>query len=725
MDRESPAKLKNVRRAFRSQGWIIPKPSHLWVFILIAFMLPVSASAAKKFYVAANGNDAWSGKRAAPNPGKTDGPFATLEKARDAVRQLKKGGRIPAGGVTVWVRGGDYKVTQTFKLEAADSGSEKSPIVYRAFKGEKPIFSGGVRVTGFQPVSDPAILARLPEESRGKVVQADLKALGITSIPPLELGGSAGGRGFITHPVMELFFNGQALPLARWPNQGFVHVVKTGGEPTTPGGSENAHTGRIFYDGDRPQRWKDDKDILLYGYWYWDWADSYERVASIDPEKREIVLAPPYSGYGYRAGQRYYALNLLSEIDMPGEWYIDRASGMLYLYPPSDPAQAVVELSAAMFPFVQMENVSYVSLVGITWELGEVDGLMIHGGEHCLLAGCTVRRFGGNGVEIHGGTHHGLQSCDIYSMGRGGVVMAGGDRKDLSRGGHFVDNCEIYDLSRIDHTYTPAVVVSGVGNRITHNLFHDILSSAVRLEGNDQVMEYNEVYRVVTESDDQGGVDMFGDPTFRGDVIRYNYFHHIGNWRQQNEELPVGEAGVRLDDAISGVTVTGNVFYHCSAGRAGFGGLQIHGGKDNIVTNNIFAGNRTAISLSPWKEQRWRNYTAKSLNGIDAHLYLARYPELAKLSEDYNVNLIRSNLVYDCQEFLRRDSGRNKMQDNVITKENPGFADAAAGDFTLTRISPALKQANFEPIPFDRIGLYRDDYRKALPTEAVRKARAE
>src|SRR5208282_3035107 len=117
-----------------------------------------------------------------------------------------------------------------------------------------------------------------------------------------------------------------------------------------------------------------------------------------------------------------------------------------------------------------------------------------------------------------------------------------------------------------------------------------------------------------------------------------------------------------------------------SAGRAGFGGLQIHGGKDNIVTNNIFAGNRTAISLSPWKEKRWRDYTAKSLDGIDAPLFLARYPELAKLSDDYNVNLIRSNLVYDCQEFLRRDSGRNKMQDNVVTKENPGFGNAAAGD---------------------------------------------
>jgi hypothetical protein len=700
--------------------------------MMIAFMLPVSAAAAAKFYVAVNGNDAWSGRRAVPNRAKTDGPFATLEKARDVVRQLKAGGRTPSGGITVWVRGGSYKVTQTFKLDAADSGSENSPIAYRAFKGEKPVFSGGIRVTGFQPVSDPAILARLPEESRGKVVQADLKAMGITDIPPLELGGFASGRGFRTHPVMELFFNGHALPLARWPNQGFAHVAKTGGEPTAPGGKLDAPTGRIYYDGDRPERWKDDKDVLLYGYWYWDWADSYERVASINPEKHEIVLAPPYSKYGYPPGpygyppgQRYYALNLLSEIDMPGEWYIDRARGTLYLYPPSDPSQAVVELSAAMFPFVQMENVSYVSFVGLTWEMGGADAVIMHGGNHCLLAACTIRHFGGNGVEIHGGTNDGLESCDIYSMGRGGAVIEGGNRKDLTPGGHFVDNCEIYDLSRIDHTYTPAVAMSGVGNRITHNLFHDIPSSAVRLSGNDHVMEYNEVYHVVTESDDQGGVDMYGDPTFRGDVIRYNYFHHIGNWRQQYEELTVGEACVRLDDAISGVQIYGNVFYHCSAGRHGFGGVQIHGGKDNIVTNNIFAGNRTAISFTPWKEKRWRDYVAKYLDTVDAHLFIARYPELAKLSEDYNVNFIRSNLIYDCQELFRSDSGRNKMQGNVVTKENPGFANSAVGDFRLAKIPPALKEVNFKPIPFDRIGLYRNTYREALPTEVVRQARAE
>ena len=110
----------------------------------------------------------------------------------------------------------------------------------------------------------------------------------------------------------------------------------------------------------------------------------------------------------------------------------------------------------------------------------------------------------------------------------------------------------------------------------------------MRVGGNDHVVEYNDVYRVVLESDDQGGVDMWGDPTFRGNIFRCNYWHHIGNWRHPNEGPDCGQAGIRLDDAISGVLIYGNIFYRASSGKAGFGGVQIHGGKDNIFDNNLF-----------------------------------------------------------------------------------------------------------------------------------------
>jgi hypothetical protein len=210
------------------------------------------------------------------------------------------------------------------------------------------------------------------------------------------------------------------------------------------------------------------------------------------------------------------------------------------LYPPDNPAQARVELSVTPFPMARMENVSHVRFEGLTWELGGADGLLIQGGEGVTIAGCTIRKLAGNGVELRGGTNNGLLSCDIYSLGRGGAVVAGGNRKTLAPGGHFVENCHFHHLGRIDRTYTPAVWMDGVGNRIALNRMRDLPSSAIRLNGNDHVVEFNEIHHVVLESDDQGAIDMWGNATYRGNVIRYNFWHHIGNWEGQQEELHIG-----------------------------------------------------------------------------------------------------------------------------------------------------------------------------------------
>jgi len=239
-------------------------------------------------------------------------------------------------------------------------------------------------------------------------------------------------------------------------------------------------------------------------------------------------------------------------------------------------------------PVMTLTDVSHVTFKGLTWKNGRGDGVIVQGGSSCLLAGCTIRQFGGNGVEIQGGAHHGLLSCDIAMLGRGGTVVTGGDRKTLTPGGHFVENCHIDHFSLVDHTYTPAVLLSGVGNRISHCLIHDSYSSAIRIEGNDHLVEYNEVRDVVRESDDQGGSDMWGNPTFRGNVFRYNYWHDIGN------TLGVGQAGIRLDDWISGVVIYGNIFQRCARGN--FGGIQINQGSDNLIENNVFADCRTAVS---------------------------------------------------------------------------------------------------------------------------------
>ena len=341
---------------------------------------------------------------------------------------------------------------------------------------------------------------------------------------------------------------------------------------------------------------------------------------------------------------------------------------------------------------------------GLRWELGSADGLKIEGGTNCVFTGCTVRHFAGNGVEIQGGRKHGLLSCNLHSMGRGGAVVSGGSRQTLAPGGHFIENCDIHTLSRIDHTYTPAILLEGVGNRIAHNRLHDILSSAMRVEGNDHQIEYNEIFNAVLESDDQGGADMFGNPTYRGNVYRFNYWHHIGNWRGTGEQPKCGQAGIRLDDAICGTLIFGNIFEKCSAGKLGFGAIQIHGGKENVVENNVFVDCAAAVSCSPWSEKSWRESVKSALDSpaIDRALYLARYPALAQLLENPNRNFIRGNVALRCTELTRRAPKVLESTNNVILTE---------GQLDLRPENPLFHQPGFQPIPVQEIGVYTDAWR--------------
>jgi hypothetical protein len=240
------------------------------------------------------------------------------------------------------------------------------------------------------------------------------------------------------------------------------------------------------------------------------------------------------------------------------------------------------------------------------------------------------------------------------------------------------------------------------------------------LGGNDHVVEYNEAYRVVLESDDQGGTDMFGDPTYRGNVFRFNFWHDIGNWRHPNEGPDCGQGGIRLDDAICGVLIYGNVFCHASAGKNGFGGVQIHGGKDNVLDNNLFVECESAVSFSPWDAARWKKYIADWFpsNKVDNDLYLAKYPQLAKLPEDINQNAIARSLVVRCPKFLHRDSRAAQLFNNLETADDPGFRDASHGDFQLKDASPQVVQIGMYPIPVEEIGLYKDAWRKTLPLRA-------
>ena len=200
------------------------------LLILGAALLLTLPSPAVQLYVAPTGCDTNSGSRTKP--------FATPERARDEVRRLTQNGKLPKGGVTIWLRGGDYFRTNALDLTAADSGTPRSPIVWRARKGETVRFLGGRKLSGFEPVADSAILARLPEAARRHVMQVNLKTLGLNDF------GEMQSRGFgrpLTPAHCELFFGGRPMTLARWPNEG--NWERIAGYPDS-GATKDEHGGK-------------------------------------------------------------------------------------------------------------------------------------------------------------------------------------------------------------------------------------------------------------------------------------------------------------------------------------------------------------------------------------------------------------------------------------------------------------------------------------------------
>lgn len=614
------------------------------------------------------------------------------------------------------VLGGTYQRQAALELTREDSGAEGSPIVYRGRPGEDARLVGGREVTDFRPVTDRDVLERLDEVARSKVLQADLRALGITDLGEVTASGKR----------LELFFDDEPMTLARWPNEGFVKIVDVvGGQPFDVRGTKGDKVGKFVYEGDRPKRWVGEKDLWLHGYWFWDWSDQRQKVASIDTERRVISLEPPYHHYGYRKGQWYYAFNALSELDSPGEWYLDRETGLMYFWPPKpiEKGRAVVSLIPTL---VSVRNASHVTIRGFTLEAARGTAVAVSGGKNVLIAGCTIRNVGGAAVTISGGAGNGVVGCDIYGTGDGGVSLSGGDRKTLTPAGHFADNNHIHHYARWNRMYRPAVALGGVGNRATHNLMSNAPHEAIAFGGNDHLIEYNEIHDVCYESNDAGAIYSGRNWTMRGTVIRYNYLHDITGFRGR------GCVGVYLDDMFCGTRIYGNVFYRVT--RAAF----IGGGRDNIVENNIFVDCNPALHVDS-RAMGWAKYHTdgwvKELKEKRTHLgialldppYIERYPALATLTtgDPYapEGNVVARNICWGGRwdEVDGRARPYVKFEDNLVN-DDPHFVDAEHLNFQLRDDSPAYG-LGFKRIPIEEIGLYEDALRASWPVRSTVRVR--
>jgi hypothetical protein len=686
-----------------------------------------AASFAADYYVALNGNDAWSGTLSEPNPEQTDGPFATLERARDEVRKRKAAGGLSAPGMTVAVRAGIYALSRSFELSARDSGTEAAPVTYRAYPGETVHLSGGVTLPAeaFAAVTDAGVLQRLDAAVRGKVVQADLRALGIANL------GSVPARYFSAPALPELFHDDQPMTLARWPDQGWTTIAKII-SPGASGENNAAGSGGVFeYAGERAQRWNVEAGVWLLGYWCFDWYPEAIRVKSIDPATRQITLASP-ALYTVKQGnpspRRYCALNLLEELDQPGEYYIDREAGRLYFLPPGPLAGKRLVLSTLKAPVMALREAANVVVRGFIVEAGLSHGIEVSGGSGNRIQACEIRNLRGLGVSVAGGLRHTVEACDIHDTGTGGITLVGGDRKTLTPAGHEALNNHIWRFSRQQLTYASAISLQGVGNRAAHNLMHDAPHMAVGISGNDHVFEYNEIHHVCTETDDSGALYTGRNPSCRGNLVRYNFWHNIGS------PMGHGNAAVYFDDGDGGFTVFGNVFFRCGdPGRGSFGTVFSHGGHDNLSENNIFIECKRAMGSAPWNDKRWKEainggagcfWKERLLQEVDITKppYTTRYPQLVGFMDPQpgqpRINRAVRNLLVMCAEV----SGGNwqlKPEENLVTERDPGFVNAAEGDFRLRPDAEVFTRLpGFQPVPVEKMGLYADALRPTPPVKA-------
>ncbi len=660
------------------------------------------ATLAAEVFVAPEGDDAGDGTR--------QQPFQTFERARDAIRELLADGA--PGPLGVRILPGSYPLEETLQLTAEDSGQPGAPVIWRAEEAGQAVLYGGRRIGGFEPVRDPAILERLPEAARGKVWQTDLAAQGVQDWGELRVRGGIGQPE--PPPTLELYYNGQPMTLARWPNEGFVEIR----ELLQPGSRADGKPSIFGYHDDRHARWTQAEDAWLHGYWHFLWADATLPIGEIDTQAKTITTAEPYH-YGGRGmsdhqGIIYYAFNLLEEIDQPGEWYLNRDTGILYFYPPGDPTEARIELGTLAEPMLVLEGVAHLRLEGLVFDLGRHDGLHLRDCQHCLIAGCTVQRMAGQGIVMTGGTGNGLFGCDLHTLGRRGAIVSGGDRQNLTPAGHFVENCRIHFFGRIDSTYTQAIALNGVGNRVAYNRMYHCPTSVMTIGGNDHVIEFNDVHDAVQESDDQGGFCMWGNPTFRGNIYRYNRFRNVG--KTGDERAVHGQAAIRFDDAISGQIVYGNIFYRSS--NANFGAIQMNSGRDNIMDNNLFIDNRHGIS-GGWnpRNSHWiETQEGRKQGAYLTELYSQRYPEMNHMFDDQGVNRVWRNIFYRGGQIVRRPQHMELLENAVFgDDQDPGLVDVDNQDFRLRPDAAVFQQLPFRPIPVDEIGLYAHPLRASEP----------
>ncbi|MDY0000996.1 MAG: right-handed parallel beta-helix repeat-containing protein [Polyangia bacterium] len=494
--------------------------------------------------------------------------------------------------------------------------------------------------------------------------------------------------------------------------------------------------GRSFrLPGARHEAWTTADDPWFQGLFYELWADDTlpGQVASDG-----VVTLDEEPVYGIRRGRPFFALNLLEELDSPGEYYVDRTTGMLYVWPTSPAASAQVNLTLLEEPILRVTEAAHLRFVGLTFELGRARLVEAESVDDVVFRQVTLRYSGSDGIRISG-TRSGLAECHLHDFGGRAAALDGGHRPSLTRGDNFVRSSDIHHFGRWDRTYREAVRLSGCGQIVEDNYLHDAPHAAIQFSGNDHRIERNLIARVVQEANDAGAIYAGRDWGYRGTLIRHNIIRDV-------RSIFGGSHGVYLDDSVSGMRVLGNILY-------GFNGLATlsGGGRDNIFEGNIIVDAKSAAHSTD-RRGRTSNYDFNTDGCPDDWNLLGRlnvvyetyysnlpdgdpiayqsepwssaYPEAAAIPNDWTQVegshwqdpegcTFRYNLVWRSGGTMNESTwggegalGFYESTEPNLEEVDPGFVDEASGDLRLRSDSPVFTTPGFQfdPIPVEEIG---------------------
>ena len=535
----------------------------------------------------------------------TDSLAQALAKARNVRASAAR------GTVVIELQAGTHRLREPLQLGPEDSGSAERPLVIRGASGGKAVLSGGEPLQRLD--ADPALLARYPETARGSLAIYALPepARSATTVHVLRRYDRNSGAA-----PLEVFDAKGPLRPARWPNEGWAQGTAKS-SPAATELSAGAWKGAASLDG----------DVWLAGFPQHDWAYEVVRISGRDAASTALRLANP-PVFGFAPTFRLAILHNRADLDEPGEWHRDQASGRLVVWPRA--GGGMIEASLAPSLLV-MTGARHVRIEGLTLENVRGDAIFVQGGSHIAIDRVTIRHTGGRAVAFEGPTDSVVRRSHIHDTGDGGIILSGGDRITLTAANLRVEDTIIERFARLGLSNRPAVSMHGVGNSVRASYIADGPHIAIDFTGNLHTIAGNEIARVVRETGDAGAIYTGRDWTAQGTIITGNFLHDIR--AGQGREVK----GVYLDDLASGVTVEGNVFLRVDQP------VFIGGGRDNVVRGNLFVASSPAIHIDgrgvTWMTEAVRNPEGELRTRLRAMptaqpAWQRRFPELSRTLSD-------------------------------------------------------------------------------------------